>query len=158
MALPLTTAFLATTALALPTSTDPVLPQALGFDSGLDFLELTFTIYAEKDCKGEPAGIYVGSYGYYEAYQMQSYRLSRDLYDNERLDFYSGSETDQPHVNHSIVHTLDSHYTEACWLYDVTAGVNATEHDNINEHQGSNKGCQTLIENEWCAVIWKTST
>lgn len=165
----LATAFIAIIALVLPAVTGPVLPRLdypppLGFTQGFDFLDLTFTLYAEKNCNGEPAAISKGSYGIYKAYQMQSYRLSRPLYEEEKLDFYSGSETDLYSssetdllVNNTIDHALDGQPAETCWVYDTTAGVDATTHDNGAESHGRHQGCHTLDKNEWCAVIWKTS-
>ena len=82
---------------------------------------------------------------------MQSYHLSRSLLDNEVLDFYSGSRTDLQHKN-TINHAMNGHYTEACWLYDATAGLNATT-DDIPRKQGVEIGCHTLNQNEWCAMI-----
>ena len=88
---------------------------------------------------------------------MYSYHLSRELGTSEVLDFYSGSATDLK-VNNTYDPALDGHYTEACWLYDATAGVNATTKDSADRsgpHHGRNQGCHTLNKNEWCAVIWK---
>ena len=165
MALILTTAFIAIIALALPNPKPtinilpPKLPQPLGSRSGAPFsLDLTFTIYAEPDCNGEPAGVYTSSYGFYEAYQMQSYHLSRALLWPETLDFFAGIGGDDEPANHTIDHTLDGHYTESCLLFDVRAGVNATTHDkgvdDPAESHGRNVGCHTLVRNEWCANIW----
>ncbi len=160
MALILATAFLAIAALALPDPTSLLardFPPVVGFDTGSLFKDLTFTIYSEADCNDEAAGTYTGSYGLYEAYQMQSYHLSRALNGTENLDFYAGSGTDMQ-VNNTIDHTLDGHYTEACWVYDATAGLNATTHDKAaehGEHHGRDEGCHTLDKNEWCAMIWK---
>ncbi|CAD6584814.1 MAG: hypothetical protein ASARMPREDX12_001758 [Alectoria sarmentosa] len=161
VALLLTTAF-ALIALALPSPPNLIdallprdFPQPLGVYHGAPFEGLTFTIYAERNCKGTPAGIYTGDYGLYEAYQMQSYHLSRTLLDNEVLDFYSGTPTDLRAKN-TINHNLNGHYTEACLLYDVTAGQNATT-DNSADKAGKIQGCHTLNMNEWCAVIWNNS-
>ena len=145
-------AFIAVTALALPNSINPLLPRdfppPLGINQGHDFSGLTFKLYAEKDCKGDPAGIYTGSYGFYEAYQMQSYNLSRQLMANEVLDFYSGLRPDSRDKN-KFNHGVNGHYTEACWMYDTTAGVNATT-DGLH---GTHLGCHTLKNIEWCAMI-----
>lgn len=159
MALILTTAFLAVAALALSDSTTLLpldFPPLLGSDSGSPFNGLTFTIYPDKGCQSQAAGIYTGQYGFYQAYQMQSYHLSRTLYANETLDFYAGSGTDLQ-VNNTIDHTLDGDYTEACWVYDATAGLNATTQDKadkLSKHLGREKGCHTLNKNEWCAILW----
>ena len=160
MALILTSALMAVTALALPNPINTLaprdIPQPIGFSQGIAFLDLTFKIYPKSDCKGSPAGNYQGSYGFYDAYQMQSYHLSRTLYDDEVLDFYSGSATDsQP--NNTIDHALDGHYTEACYVLDVTAGSDATTDDDDNS-KGRKQGCHTLKHNEWCAMIWRNST
>ena len=161
MALILTTAFIAITALALP-NPNPTsniqsreFPQPLGSRSGASFsYDLTFKIYAEQNCTGEPAG----SYGFYEAYQMQSYHLSRTLGWAETLDFFAGPGGDDEPVNHTIDHALDGHYTESCLLFDVRAGVNATTYDkgvdDPTDSHGRNVGCHTLVRNEWCANIW----
>lgn len=87
---------------------------------------------------------------------MNSYRLSRPLEENEVLDFYSGLATSKV-VNNTFDSTLDGHYTEACWLYDVTAGVNATSHDDGHDEDkdGRQKGCHKLNKNEWCAIVWQ---
>ena len=161
MAIVLMTAVIAAIALALPNPAYPILPrdlpQPFGLDQGTDFRDLEFKIYAEPKCKGERAGDYTGSYGFYEAYQMQSYHLSRDLYDNETLEFYSGSGPGME-VDNTIDHSLDGHYTASCWVYDTTAGVNATADDKAVEQGGhlglgGMEGCHTLNKNEWCAVI-----
>ncbi|KAF6228848.1 hypothetical protein HO133_006959 [Letharia lupina] len=160
MTLILATAFIAITALALPNPTNSILPrdfpEPLGRNQGSPFTALTFTIYEEPHCKGEPAGTYTGSYGFYEAHQMQSYRLTRTLTIHEVLDFYSGSATDLT-VNNTHDPTKNGHYTEACWLYDATAGINATEKDQATGgggHNGKTAGCHTLNKNEWCAILW----
>lgn len=157
MALILASAFLAVAALAFPNPTNPLLrrnfPQAQGTGQGLDFDKLTFTVYEGGDCLRQPKGVYKGSYGFYEAHQMMSYKLSRPLNPNEVLDFYSGSATDLS-VNHTYNPAVENHYTEACWLYDATAGVNATTQDDLGREEGRKAGCHTLLQNEWCAIIW----
>ena len=89
---------------------------------------------------------------------MQSYHLSRALRGAERLDFFAGPGGDDEPVNHTIDHALDGHYTEACLLFDVRAGVNATTHDkgvdDPADSHGRNVGCHKLVRNEWCANIW----
>ncbi|KAL9065675.1 MAG: hypothetical protein Q9161_008061 [Pseudevernia consocians] len=151
MTLILTTVFLAVAALALSD-----FPLASEIDSGSLFNDLTFTVYPEKGCQSKAAGIYTGQYGFYEPYQMQSYHLSRTLHANETLDFYAGLGTDTQ-VNNTIDHTMDGNYSEACWIYDATAGLNATTQDKadkLSKHLGKEKGCHTLDKNEWCALIW----
>lgn len=165
MALILTTAFIAVTVLALPSSNDALVPRdfppPLGSGQGQTFSPpLTFKVYAEEHCNGDPAAIYTGSYGLYEPYQMQSYHLSRTLNSSELLDFYSGSRTD-PSDKNSFNDIVNGHYTEACWIYDTRAGLNATTEDQADiygEHHGKQKGCHTLVENEWCAIIWIQQT
>lgn len=150
----LTTAFIAVTALALSNPTDSLLPREdlpppKGIDQGSPFVELEFTVYAEADCKGPAAGIFDGSYGFYAARQMQSYRLNRTLMSGqETLDFYAGpwlpglSEN-----NYTVDHALNGHYTTSCLSWDFTADYN-----------GGEAGCHTLPQNEWCAMIWRTGT
>ena len=165
MALILATALVAITALALPIPPNRLsprdFPQPQGVGQGAKFdASLTFTIYSDINCNGNPAGIYTSSYGFYEAYQMQSYHLSRNLFMNETLDFYSGSPT-HPQVDHAIDHSLDGHYTESCLQFDRRAGKNATTSDkpisDLQDNHGRKKGCHTLVANEWCAVIWGNS-
>ena len=166
MALILMTAFIAVTALALPNSpslTGPLrtsgFPVAQGVEQNIDFLDLTFTTYPKGTCQGGASGIYTGVYGFYVAHQMQSYRLTRDLFDDEALDFYSGSESDEE-VNNTLDPSKEGHYTLSCWLYDATAGFNATTQDRASssfsaQHHGRTQGCHTLNKNEWYAIIWK---
>lgn len=158
----LTTALIAVTAIAHPNPTNPLVPrdfpQPVGKNSqGLDFENgLEFKIYERKNCEGSPAGVYTGNYGFYEAYQMQSYHLSRPLEGNETLDFYAGLEP-VVGVNNTFDPTLNGQSTMSCLMYDATAGRNATEDDKAAdqaEHLGKDKGCHTLNKNEWCAVIW----
>ena len=171
MALILATALVAIIALALPNPPNTLsphdYPKAKGYLTGNQYNHnLTFTIYAEKKCTGNPQMTYSGQYGYYDAFQMQSYHLSRTLSKSEVLDFYSGSQTDLE-VNHTIDYTLDGRYAEACWLYDATAGLNATtgdrefeenqEYQEKQKHHGRHEGCHTLVANEWCAVIWHSN-
>lgn len=83
---------------------------------------------------------------------MQSYSLSRHLSDDEVLQFFTGHEDDVSGSRYQVDHNMDGHYTEACLLYDSTAGINATE-DDTHGH-GRLKGCHNLINNEWCANMW----
>ena len=157
MARILSIAFLAIAALTLPISANPILPGdfplPLGPDPGRPFSPgLEFTTYANKSCKGE-GHVFTSAYGYYAAFQMQSYTLNRSLTANERLDFFTGNGTGLPD-RWSIDHAMDGHYTEACLLYDSTAGINATTHD--NQGQGRGNGCHTLNNNEWCANLYIT--
>ena len=151
-------AFLAIAALTLPIATNPILPrddpQPLGIDPRLLFSDgLEFTTYADKSCQGD--GIHFkGAYGLYEAFQMRSYKLSRSLTKNERLDFFTAFGTGLPD-RYSVDHAMDGQYTEACVLYDSTAGVNATTHD--DQGHGTWNGCHTLKNNEWCANLYITS-
>lgn len=162
MALILIIAILAIAALTLPTATNPILPRDYpppqGIDQGLLFSKgLEFTTYANKSCQGD-GHAFKGAYGYYAAFQMQSYSLSRSLADDEQLDFFTGNSTGLPD-QYSVDHATDGHYTEACLFYDSTAGVNATTHDNQghNQSHGRNNGCHTLKNNEWCANLYITS-
>ena len=151
----LTTAFLAATLLALPTSTTRILPRALpaeGVGQGDLYSQLTYTTYAEINCQGSGHTV-TGGYGYYTAYQTQSYHLSRALRNNEVLDFYTGFGTGLP-SKYSVDHAMDGDYDDACLQYDSTAGINATTHD--NEGHGRHIGCHTLVNNEWCSNIYQT--
>ena len=166
----LTTAFTALTALALPNPTDSPLPTLpndfppglgppgllgsleadqgtqFGVAHGSPFDKLEFTVYAEPDCKGTPAGIYDGSYGFYSARQMQSYHLNRTLlHGAEQLDFYAGLLPGLLELNHTVDHDLDGHMSTSCLEHDFTMGL-----------QDERVGCHTLEFNEWCAVISKT--
>ncbi|CAD6576559.1 MAG: hypothetical protein ASARMPRED_007778 [Alectoria sarmentosa] len=156
MPLLLTTVILAVTALALPTSTNPILsrqiPQSKGLGVGELFSQLTFTTYAEPSCQGS-GNAFTTAYGFFEAFQMQSYSLSRSLHANEVLDFYTGFGTGLQ-SKYSVDHAVDGHYTEACLQYDSTAGINATTND--DEGHGRWNGCHTLNNNEWCAMIWQS--
>ena len=161
MAMVLTAAFIAVSALALPNPTHSLLPRdgtplGIGSNQGSPFDFLEFTVYAEKDCKGTPAGIFDGSYGYYAARQMQSYHLNRSLHHGaEVLDFYGGFLPGTKEVNHTVDHALNEHYTLSCWAHDVTAGLDGATTDRPASH-GELKGCHTLVNNEWCANIWNT--
>ena len=152
MAKILTTAFIAVTALALPNPTNSLLPrdddfpQPIGVATGSPFYKLEFTVYAQEDCKGTPAGIFDGSYGFYAARQMQSYRLSRTLYHGqEELAFFAGPLPGLLELNHTVDHALNGHYTTSCLEYDFLVDLN-----------GELKGCHTLPNNQWCAVISRT--
>lgn len=161
MALILFTAFISVTALALPNPTGSFLPREvpddLGLHPGTPFVDLEFRVYLGSDCKGNPAAIFDGQYGHFAGYQMRSYHLSRTLHDNEVLDFYAGLGTDL-RVNHTYDETRNGHSTISCLQYDVTAGFNATEGDlnnYRNDHgDGTQAGCHTLNNNEWCPSIW----
>ena len=140
-------AFIAGAVLALPNPGDLLLPrdfpQSKGLEQGSSYDNLTFTIYSEQGCKGNPSGIYTGSYGFYEPYQMQSYDLSRPLLEAETLDFFSGpGEFDS---------TKNGHYTEVCLQYSASAGINATD-DTENARLS---GCHTLKQTQWCAILWE---
>lgn len=158
------TAFIATTALALPNPTHSLLrrddPQPLGVEKawGTEFVDLVFTVYDGIDCDGHSV-IYTGQYGFYSAFQMRSYRLSRHLRSNEMLDFYSGLGN-----NHTVDHSLNGHFSKACLQFDARAGLNATgDDDNESSYMtgnfgdGTSKGCHTLRSNQWCANIYYTS-
>ena len=163
MAMILTTAFIAVTALALPNPTESLLPRddippAMGQAQGSPFDFLEFTVYAEKDCKGKPAGIFDGSYGYYAARQMQSYHLNRSLHHGaEVLDFFGGFLPGTKEVNHTVDHARNEHYTLSCSTHDVTAGLDGATTDRP-AIRGEHKGCHTLVNNEWCAMIWNTGS
>lgn len=155
MAVILTTALFAVTALALPINTVPVslrdTPQALGVDPGELFpADLMFTTYAEKSCEGE-GHAFKSAYGYYDAFQMQSYSLTRSLHDYEVLDFYTGFGTGL-NSRYAVDHAMDGNYAQACVQYNSTAGINATTYD--NKGHGRWDGCHELKNNEWCAVMW----
>ena len=92
---------------------------------------------------------------------MKSYRLSRTLYEYERLDFYAGLGTDLK-INNTVDDARNTHYTESCLQFDVTAGLNATVNEVATKNEvatnpaydGKTEGCHTLDKNEWCAIIW----
>lgn len=161
MALILFTAFISATALALPNPTDSLLPlpvpDDLGVISGAPFAGLEFRVYLGSDCNDNPAATFDGQYGHFAGYQMRSYHLNRTLYHNETLDFYAGLGTDLK-INNTYDKTRNGHSTISCLQYDVTAGFNATEGDlnnYRNDHgDGTQAGCHTLNNNEWCASIW----
>ena len=145
-------AFIAGAVLALPNTGDLLLerdiPQPLGVNQGMEFNDsLTFKIFPEQNCKGNPSGIYTGSYGFYDAHDMRSYSLSRQLAELENLQFFSGPG---PYVFEN-----NGHYTEQCLQVSATAGLNATHaKDRTDETQ---KGCHTLTQLQWCAIIWQES-
>ena len=144
----LTTAFIAITALALPDPTHSLrrrdFPQPIGQDQGKPFDKLELTVYAEQNCQGTPAGIFDGSYGFYAARQMQSYRLNRTLvHGYEQLDFYAGPLLPgYLDLNHTVDMARNGHYTTSC-----------LEHDTVADFIGERAGCHTLEVNQWCAVI-----
>lgn len=157
MTLLLTTAFLAATALALPTT--PLVqsrgsdnPQPLGVESGQLFDQLNFTTYESQHCTG--AGrVWTGSgYGLYNVAQMQSYSLTRSLNDNEVLEFFTSLGAGLQ-SKYSVDYGL-TRYADACALYDSTAGINATTSD--NKGHGRWEGCHTLENNEACANLFQT--
>ena len=162
MAMILTTAFIAITALALPNAppvvgvTVPPAPAPDGVETGKDFDDgLVFTLYKGVECHGEPAIVYRGQYGRWEALEMQSYNLSRSLELNEELDFYSGIGADGK-VNYTVDNSRSGHFSDSCFQFDRRAGVNATTSD-AGKHpkmHGRNEGCHTLVHNEWCANLW----
>ena len=162
MALILTTALIAVTALALPdappvtTVTVPAPAAPSGLETGLNFTAgLVFQPYKGVDCHGDPAAKYNGQYGFYDPWQMQSYRLSRSLEANEYLDFYSGIGSDG-NINYTVDNSKSQDLSLSCVKFDLRAGVNATTSD-VGKHprfHGRNKGCHTLVHNEWCARIW----
>ena len=143
-------AFVAGAVLALSNDADLLLerdiPPPLGINQGMNFNDsLTFTIYPAQHCKGTPSGIYTGTYGFYSAHDMRSYSLSRQLKDLETLQFFSGPGPYNAANN--------GHYTEQCLQLSATAGLNATnEKDRSGETQ---KGCHTLKQLQWCAIIWE---
>ena len=153
MVMILTTAFISVTALALP-DVPPTAPPSLS--SGDEFFDgLIFKPYKGVDCHGEPAAVYDGQYGRWEAFQMQSYSLNRPLLDGENLDFYSGRGTDG-NINYTVDNSKSGHFSVSCLQFDLRAGVNATTSDTGNHPKlhGKNQGCHTLVHNEWCANIW----
>lgn len=113
----------------------------------------TFTTFADKSCKvgKQEFSAPRAGYGFYEAYQMQSYHLSHDLQNFEKLDFFTGYGVAPQ--RYAINHAVDSHYTESCLQYDSTAGDNATTDDD-KDHGGRKAGCHTLNNNEWCANLY----
>ncbi|KAM0804546.1 hypothetical protein BDR22DRAFT_836440 [Usnea florida] len=132
-------AFIAGTVLALPNPNDVLLerdiPQSLGVNQGMAYNgSLTFTIYPETNCQGNPSGIYTGSYGFYSAHHMQSYSLSRDLVGLENLEFYSGPGPYNAANN--------GHYTLQCQQLNSIAGLNATNANDRTTEMLS--GCHTL--------------
>ena len=145
-------AFIAGAVLALPNSYDLLLerdiPQPLGINQGMAYNgSLTFTIYPEQGCKGTPSGIYTGSYGFYSAHHLQSYSLSRQLAEDENLEFYSGPGPYNAANN--------GHYTLQCQQLNSIAGLNATNaKDRTTE---TTPGCHTLKQLQWCANIWQGS-
>ena len=162
MAMILTTAISAVTALALPdappvtTVTVPAPAAPSGVETGLNFTAgLVFKPYKGVDFHGDPAAIFYGQYGLWEAFQMQSYHLSRALEKHEYLDFYSGIGTDG-NINNTVDNSKNAHFSVSCLKFDLRAGVNATTSDVGNEPKfhGRHEGCHTLVRNEWCANIW----
>ena len=145
-------ALIAGAVLALPNSGDILLerdiPPPLGVNQGMNFNDsLTFNLYPERNCKGNPSGIYTGTYGFYSAHDALSYSLSRPLAELENLQFFSG-----PGAYNS---TNNGHYTEQCLQLSATAGLNAThEKDPTGETQAGCHGLRTL---QWCAIIWQES-
>ena len=163
MVMILTAAFIAVTALALPnaplvaTVTMQLTPAPSGVETGKKFdNDLKFKPYKGVDCHREPAAVYEGQYGRWEAFQMQSYSLSRSLRPAEQLDFYSGMGADG-NINYTVDNSRSGHFSISCFRFDLRAGVNATTSD-VGQHpkiHGRNKGCHTLVHNEWCANLWK---
>ena len=163
MVMILTTAFIAVTALARPdappvvTVTVPPPPAPPSVDVGKKFDDgLIFKPYKGVDCHGEPAAVYDGQYGLWEAFQMQSYSLSRSLGPAEQLDFYSGIGSDG-NINYTVDNSRSGHFSTSCFQFDLRAGVNATTSD-VGNHpkiHGKKEGCHTLVHNEWCANLWK---
>ena len=84
---------------------------------------------------------------------MRSYHLSRDLRDNEVLDFFTGLGKGLP-TRYARDFGLDDHYEQACIWYDSTAGINATKHG--EQSHGRKVGCHDLMNNDACASIWLT--
>ena len=177
MAMILTTAFLAVTALALPnpppvTTITTLVPPTVhpvttvtvslpsnapsGARTGQNFDDgLTFKPYKEVDCHGEAAAVYTGQYGLWEAYQMQSYSLSRALRNDEQLDFFAGIDANG-NINNTADNSKNGHFTLSCFKFDVRAGANATTSDvgKDPKFHGRDEGCHTLVHNEWCANLW----
>ena len=152
MAIVLTTALIAVTALALPDAAPPTAPPGLSPGGKFDD-RLEFRPYKGVDCHGTAAAVFEGQYGYWEAFQMQSYSLSRSLKHYETLDFYSGIGTDGK-INHTVDNSKSGHFSVSCLKFDLRAGVNATTSDTGDSPHGRDKGCHTLVHNEWCANIW----
>ena len=154
MALILVTAFIAVTALAFPKPSDPLLPRdslpsPKGDRAGTPFENLEFKVYVNKDCIGDPAGIYHGNYGYYhELQQMQSYHLNRTLEDAEKLAFFSGPETV---LDNGLLHT------QSCRVQTAPAGLDAATSDfhlDSKDNHGRHEGCHTLTQLRFCPKIW----
>ena len=133
-----------------PPTAPPGLRPGGKFDDGL-----IFKPYKGVDCHGKAAAEFDGQYGRWEAFQMQSYSLSRSLKHYETLDFDSGIGTDGK-INHTVDNSKSGHSSLSCFEFDLRAGVNATTSDTGHrpKFHGRNRGCHTLVHNEWCANIW----
>lgn len=163
MVMILITALLTVTALALPnappvTTVTVSLPSPVpsGAKTGKNFDDgLTLKLYKGIDCNDKPVAVYEGQYGWGEAYQMQSYSLSRSLRNEEQLDFYSGMDANG-NINNTVDNSRNGHVSLSCFKFDVRAGANATTSDvgNHPKFHGRNEGCHTLVRNEWCSILW----
>ncbi len=154
-----TTIFITFTAFALITSAAPGVsissrgaPEPLGKDANYRWTTLIFTTYSEPNCKGDSQKFQGdGAYGDFMACQMMSYYLNRHLDTYEQLDFFTGDGPDR----YSTDLTMNGNIAASCLQYDVTAGINATTHD--DQGHGTHNGCHTLHNNEACANIWLTN-
>lgn len=85
---------------------------------------------------------------------MQSYKLDRDLNDNEILEFFTGTGDGTTQSKYAVDDGLNTDGEVGCMMYDSTAGTNATTND--GNGKGRSKGCHNLKNNEACANLFQT--
>ena len=146
----LTSTLIAFAAFALSASATVTPPPNLGINQAAIYGGLLqFSIWTDAHCKGTEYTNQAG-YGEYIPVQMQSYSLSRDLEDFEKLDFYVGDGTGL-----NLHEATFGNTAVACQRYSVTAGINATTHDANGAGHGRHVGCHDLIALQWCANLWQ---
>ncbi len=109
-------------------------PTVVAVGSG-DLIDLSITVYNETKCKGSAARFSV-AFSEKNPWQVQSYRLSRDLCPNEVLDFWNAFPEGGP------LNPVDDGNNASCSSYIRKAGGDERK-----------KSCTTLKEPMGCMRV-----